>query len=220
MKRLLLVFILIMTPIAIFADITISDDKEITVKGYYEGTSGYILEIWSDVANNTSIYNNLKTKITSGSDYFPTAQEVPSSGILTVDELRTGVQTGIFVWYLENKYETRKLQLSFSISPLQAYVGDKYYVPSYKIEMYRAKLNNNNSINEDKSKNKVYSTLTPYASTQVADKFSTASWNGITYHQDNKGTCGICYITLNDYEKNVPGTFQYTSYVTVELWIE
>lgn len=219
MKRLLLVFILILTPFAIFADITISDDNEITVKGFYEGTSGYILKIWSDAATNTTIYNNLKTKITTGSDYFPTALEVPSSGILTVDELRTGVQTGIFVWYLENKYETRRMQLSFSISPLQAYVGDKYYVPSYKIEMYRAKLNNN-AINEDKSKNKVYSTLDPYFSTQVADKFSTASWNGIIYHQDNKGTCGICYITLNDYEKDVPGTFQYTSYVTVELWIE
>ena len=99
MKRLLLVFILILTPFAIFADITISDDTEITVKGFYEGTSGYILKIWSDAATNTTIYNNLKTKITTGSDYFPTALEVPSSGILTVDELRTGVQTGIFVWY-------------------------------------------------------------------------------------------------------------------------
>ncbi len=219
MKIVLLVLLFVIIPSLLFADINpnINIDNNVQIKGYYEPEYSSELTIWPG-----DLSTELASRV-SGGAFNPSAQEVPHDGIIAIQSLTLNQQNAVFTWYLENG-SNKKMRILFRITPLQAEIeirnsqgfitGHKFYIPQYTIYMRRGDKNSSFS--------KSYSQIAPYNNSQKGVEaliFSTAKWDNLTHHEVNRGIYGICSIMLTGLTDD-PGTFEYISYVTVELSVE
>lgn len=203
MKKLITTFMLMFVlSLCIFASSNHNPvSKSILINGYYEEEeSNLIFKIWKQgiVDESGRIYH---------------AGDIYLDGVdPTTSEVR------IFTWELSgNKNLT--VNLSFTITPLQAFSNGTYYIPKHTLRMYEG---NALSYTHNFSTTSHGSSSYPgyRQSSSGAGSFIILSavfaFNNVTITAQASKT-GFCTLQVLEYEEDTAGNFDYVSYVTVEF---
>ena len=196
MKKLLII-LLLFVPFSLFA--TNPDPKYVHINGYYEETaSSVVFKVWKSNSNNESdrVYH--------------------AGDISLIGDPRTGEVT-IFSWELSGN-NNFNVQLTFTITPLQAYSHGTYYIPQHTLKMYSG---NDTKTHEFSS---VQSGSSPYPGYRQGDTVTTGVFTVLsavfTYNESiiaNTPKTGYCTLQVLEYDEDTAGIFDYVSYVTVEF---
>ena len=195
--RKLLIIIFSFISLSLFATNPVTD--YVHVKGYYEeAESSLIFKVWRQ---------NEQEDI----------GRVYHAGDIYLDGDPTTREERIFTWELSgNKNLT--VNLTFTITPLQAYSNGTYHIPKHTLKMYSG----------DTTKTHEFSTATsgstPYPEYRKGNKgdssFIVLSAE-FKYTNESITTqtpkSGYCTLRVLEYDEDTAGNFDYVSYVTVEF---
>ena len=196
MKKLLIILMSLIS-FSLFATNPVTD--YVHVKGYYEEEeSSLIFKVWrqNEQEDIGRIYH---------------------AGDIYLDGDPTSRDERIFTWELSgNKNLT--VNLTFTITPLQAYSNGTYYIPKHTLKMYTG-----NSI-----KSHDFSTATsgstPYPGyRQGSSGVSSFIIKSAEFRYTNESITsqtpksGYCTLRVLEYDEDTAGNFDYVSYVTVEF---
>lgn len=195
MKKLL-IFLLSFISFSLFATNPVTD--YIHINGYYEEEeSSLIFKIWKqDIQEDIGRIYHAGDIYLEGVD--PTTSEVR-----------------IFTWELSgNKNLT--VNLSFTITPLQAYSNGTYFIPKHTLKMYSGNDVKTHEFKDKKSATTSYpgyreGSASSYIIKSAVFNYTNESITALTPKS------GYCTLRILAYDEDTAGNFDYVSYVTVEF---
>ena len=192
-KILILIFLLI--SFNLFATQTTG---YVHINGYFEEQeSSIIFKVW-------------KETFSTESDRIYHAGEIYVSGDPT-----TGEKT-IFNWILYgNKNMT--VNLTFTITPLQAFSNGTYYIPKHTVKMYEGVLTQTHEFATSTTGTSPYPNYRQSNSGAGAFIINSAVFNYTENVSDAITKTGYCTLQILEYDEDTAGNFDYVSYVTVEF---
>ena len=194
MKKVLIVILLLIS-FNLFASETTG---YVHINGYFEEQeSAVIFKVWE---GNSS----------SESDRIYHAGDMTVSGDPILSE-RT-----IFNWLLSgNKNMT--VNLTFTITPLQAFSNGTYYIPKHTVKMYDGVLTKTHEFAVSTTGTSPYPNYRQSNSGAGAFIVNSAVFDYSESISDSIFKTGYCTLQILEYDEDTAGNFDYVSYVTVEF---
>lgn len=122
----------------------------------------------------------------------------------------------IFNWTLcGNKDMT--VNLTFTITPLQAFSNGTYYVPKHTVKMYDDVLVQTHDFATAATGTSPYPSYRQGSSGASSFIVNSAVFSYIESISDTVSKAGYCTLQILDYDEDTAGNFDYVSYVTVEF---
>lgn len=196
MKKLLIILMSLIS-FSLFATNPVTD--YVHVKGYYEEEeSSLIFKVWRQ--------NELED-----------IGRVYHAGDIYLDGDPTTREERIFTWELSgNKNLT--VNLTFTITPLQAYSNGTYHIPKHTLKMYSG---NNTKTHEFSTATSGSTSYPEYrqgssGSSSFIIKSAVFKYTNESITTQTPKT-GYCTLRVLEYDEDTAGNFDYVSYVTVEF---
>lgn len=195
MKKLIILFMLICSLFGVFA--LNSVNGSMVINGYYETAESEIsFKVWEGNSNLDSERVYHSGDVTVGN---PVAEEVV-----------------IFNWCLEST-SAISVNLSFNITPLQAFSNGTYYIPKHTVAMYEGQVRQEHAFTTKSTGSSSYPDYRQSTSGAGSFIINTAVFSYSENLVANQPKTGYCTLQVIDYEENSAGNFDYVSYVTVEF---
>ena len=193
MKKLLIIFLLI--PLALFAT---STTGYVHINGYFEEQeSAVIFKVWE-------------------ANYSAEANRIYHAGdIYTAGDPTLGEET-IFNWILYGN-KTMTVNLTFTITPLQAFSNGTYYIPKHTVKMYDGVLTQTHNFATATTGTSPYPNYRQSNSGAGVYIINSAVFNYTESVSDLVSKTGYCTLQILEYDEDTAGNFDYVSYVTVEF---
>ena len=196
MKKVLILFFALAISFSLFA--YDSRTGYVYVNGFFEEQeSALVFKVWKESSSLEAdrIYH-------AGSIY--------TSGDPTIGEIT------IFNWELYGN-KSLTINLTFTITPLQAFSNGTYHIPKHTLKMYDGVLTKTHDFPTKSTGSSPYPEYRQ--STSGAGSFivknAVFSYNEIV--SDTITKSGYCTLQILDYDEDTAGNFDYASYVTVEF---
>ena len=195
MKKLIILFAFVFFLFGTFA--LGPANGNMVINGYYETTEAEIsFKVWE----GTSVLD---------------ADRIYHAGNISVENPVSSEVT-MFNWRLESTSNI-SVQLSFNITPLQAFSNGTYYIPKHTVAMYNGLVRQEHAFATKSTGSSSYPDYRQ--STSGAGSFIINS-AVFSYNENlvaNQPQTGYCTLQVLDYEEDSAGNFDYVSYVTVEF---
>ena len=194
MKKILIVLFLLLS----FNLFAISTTGYVHINGYFEEQeSTVVFKVWE--GNNSS-----------ESDRIYHAGDITVSGDPTLSE-RT-----IFNWILYGN-KSMIVNLTFTITPLQAFSNGTYYIPKHTVKMYDGVLTQTHEFAVSTTGTSPYPNYRQSNSGAGVFIVNSAVFNYSESISDSVSKSGYCTLQVLEYDEDTAGNFDYVSYVTVEF---
>lgn len=194
MKKIL-ALILLFISFSLFAT---STTGYVHINGYYEEQeSSVIFKVWKE-------------------DHSIEVDRIYHAGdIYTTGDPTLGEET-IFNWILYgNKNMT--VNLTFTITPLQAFSNGTYYIPKHTVKMYDGVLTKTHDFATSTTGTSPYPNYRQSNSGTGVFIVNSAVFNYSESISDSVSKTGYCTLQILEYDEDTAGNFDYVSYVTVEF---
>jgi len=194
MKKVLIIIFLLIS-FNLFASVTTG---YIYINGYYEEQeSAVIFKVWE------KNYSSESDRIYHAGDIYMTGDPT------------TGEET-IFNWVLYgNKNMT--VNLTFTVTPLQAFSNGTYYIPRHTVKMYDGVLTQSHDFATASTGTSPYPDYRQSTSGAGVFIVNSAVFNYTENVSDAVSKTGYCTLQILEYDEDTAGNFDYVSYVTVEF---
>ena len=194
MKKVLIIIFLLIS-FNLFASVTTG---YVYINGYYEEhESAVIFKVWEEN------YSSESNRIYHAGDIYMTGDPT------------TGEET-IFNWVLYgNKNMT--VNLTFTVTPLQAFSNGTYYIPRHTVKMYDGVLTQSHDFATASTGTSPYPDYRQSTSGAGVFIVNSAVFNYTENVSDVVSKTGYCTLQILEYDEDTAGNFDYVSYVTVEF---
>ena len=194
MKKILIIIFLLIS-FSLFASVTTG---YVYINGYYEEQeSAVIFKVWE------KNYSSESSRIYHAGDIYMTGDPT------------TGEET-IFNWVLYgNKNMT--VNLTFTVTPLQAFSNGTYYIPRHTVKMYDGVLTQSHDFATATTGTSPYPDYRQSTSGAGVFIVNSAVFNYTENVSDVISKTGYCTLQILEYDEDTAGNFDYVSYVTVEF---
>lgn len=194
MKKIL-ALILLFISFSLFAT---STTGYVQINGYYEEQeSSVIFKVWKE-------------------DHSTEADRIYHAGdIYTTGDPTLGEET-IFNWILSGN-KNMIVNLTFTITPLQAFSNGTYYIPKHTVKMYDGVLTKTHDFATSTTGTSPYPNYRQSNSGSGVYIINSAVFNYSESISDSITKTGYCTLQILEYDEDTAGNFDYVSYVTVEF---
>lgn len=194
MKKILVIIFLLIS-FSLFASDTIG---YVYINGFFEEEeSAVIFKVWRET-------------------YSAESDRVYHAGDIYINGDPTTVEETVFNWALYGNKDMT-VNLTFTITPLQAFSNGTYYVPKHTVKMYDGVLTQTHDFNVSTTGTSPYPNYRQSTSDSGAFIIKSAVFNYIENLSDSIFKTGYCTLQITDYDEDTAGNFDYISYVTVEF---
>ena len=195
MKKLIILFMLIFFLFGTYALGPVSENM--VINGYYETTETEVsFRVWEG-------------------NFALDAYRIYHAGDISVGN-PVDFEVTIFNWRLESTSNI-SVQLSFNITPLQAFSNGTYYIPKHTVAMYNGLVRQEHAFTTKSTGSSSYPDYRQSTSGAGSFIVNTAVFSYNENLVANQPQTGYCTLRVLDYEENSAGNFDYVSYVTVEF---
>jgi len=194
MKKILVIVLLLLS----FNLFALQNIGYVYINGFFEEQeSTVIFKVWE--ANHSA-----------EADRIYHAGEIYTSGDPTIGE------ETIFNWIL---YGNRNItvNLSFTITPLQAFSNGTYYIPKHTVKMYDGVLTKTHEFTTATTGTSPYPNYRQSNSGAGVYIINSAIFSYTENISDVISKTGYCTLQILEYDEDTAGNFDYVSYVTVEF---
>lgn len=174
-------------------------------------TTGYVyINGYFEEQESTVIFKVWRENYSTESDRIYHAGDIYMAGDPT-----TGEET-IFNWLLSGN-KSMTVNLTFTITPLQAFSNGTYYIPKHTVKMYDGVLTKTHDFATSTTGTSPYPNYRQSSSGAGVFVINSAVFTYIESISDSISKTGYCTFEVLEYDEDTAGNFDYVSYVTVEF---
>lgn len=194
MKKILVVLFLLIS----FNLFATSTTGYVHINGYYEEQeSTVVFKVWRET------YSTESDRIYHAGDIYMSGD--PTTGEVT-----------IFNWALYGN-KSMTVNLTFTVTPLQAFSNGTYYVPKHTVKMYDGVLTKTHDFSVSTTGTSPYPDYRQSSSGAGSFIVKSAVFSYTENISDSISKTGYCTYQILEYDEDTAGNFDYVSYVTVEF---
>ena len=196
MKKILIVVFVLIFSFSIFA---------------YESTTGYVhINGYFEEQESTLVFKVWKETSSIEADRIYHSGSIYTVGDPTIGELT------VFNWELYGS-QNLTVNLSFTITPLQAFSNGTYHIPKHTLKMYDGVLTKTHDFSTKSTGSSPYPDYRQSTSGAGSFIIKNAVFSYNETVSDTITKSGYCTLQIFDYDEDTAGNFDYVSYVTVEF---
>ena len=196
MKKIFVIFIVLLISFSLFA---------------YESRNGYVhINGFFEESETSLIFKVWKENFSSESE------RIYHSGDIFLDVNPIENEVTIFNWEVSGN-KTLNINLTFTITPLQAFMGGTYYIPKHTLKMYDGVLTKTHNFSTATTGSSSYPGYRQSSSGSGVFIINSAVFSYDETISDVITKSGYCTLQILSYDESTAGDFDYVSYVTVEF---